>query len=73
MPTTSEFGNWRKSSRSSGNNGNCVEVGFTIDGGAAGVRDTKEAHDPHRSVLAFGATQWAGFLGSVRSGRLDHS
>lgn len=65
------FSNWRKSSRSNGQNGNCVEVGFTADGAVTGVRDTKEASSPNRSTLAVGTAQWASFLGAVRSGTVD--
>lgn len=66
-----EFANWRKSSRSGPNNGNCVEVGFADEGAVIGVRDTKEAANPSRPTLVIGGDEWASFLGAVRSGRLD--
>ena len=40
---------WRKSSRSGGNGGNCVEVGFGFD--AVGIRDTKDRDGGHLEVL----------------------
>jgi hypothetical protein len=54
---------WRKSSRSHGNGGDCVEVSF-VDNVIA-VRDSKNAAGP---VLAFGATRWAEFVGSAKHG-----
>ncbi len=63
-----EFTQWRKSTRSSPNNGNCVEVGFTADAATAGVRDTK---DRSHGTLTVGATQWTNFLSTVKDGKLD--
>lgn len=55
-----EIANWRKSSRSSGTNGSCVEVG-TKDAVVA-VRDTK-----HRASgqLEFSRTEWTTFVSSI--------
>jgi Domain of unknown function (DUF397) len=53
---------WRKSSFSSGGNGNCVEVGF---GTSIGVRDTK---DREGGTLVFASTDWSGFVGAVKDG-----
>lgn len=71
MPTTPAFGNWRKSSRSNAQGGNCVEVGFTADGALTGIRDTKEAGNPNRSTLEVSGSAFATFLNTVKSGSLD--
>lgn len=62
---------WRKSSRSGSTGGNCVEVGFADNGEMAGVRDTKEAANPNRSMLEFTTDQWGSFLDAIRSGRIQ--
>jgi len=49
---------WRKSSRSSGNGGNCVEVADNLPGLVA-VRDSK---DPSGPALTFTPTAWRAFL-----------
>lgn len=56
---------WAKSSYSSSENGNCVEVGRT-PAGAIPVRDTKQ----HRRgpVLEFTPEAFQGFLGAVKAG-----
>ncbi|MGW1681699.1 DUF397 domain-containing protein [Saccharopolyspora sp. NPDC002376] len=57
---------WRKSSRSGGNGGNCVEVGFGFD--AVGIRDTKDRDGGH---LAVAPARWQAFLRAVKDGALD--
>ncbi|SDO96462.1 protein of unknown function [Actinopolyspora xinjiangensis] len=57
---------WRKSSRSGGNGGNCVEVGYAS--GIVGIRDTK---DRRGGTLAVEYTTWTAFLRTVKQGRLD--
>lgn len=57
---------WRKSSRSGGNGGNCVEIGFAGD--ARGIRDTK---DRSYGTLAVDADTFADFVAAVKTGRLD--
>ncbi len=57
---------WRKSSRSNGSGGNCVEVAAVAD--VVGVRDSK---DPDGPVLTFAAAQWRSFLAAVRAGEFD--
>ncbi|MEV4386012.1 DUF397 domain-containing protein [Micromonospora sp. NPDC049580] len=52
---------WRKSSRSSGNGGNCVEVADNLPG-VIGVRDSK---DPSGPALAFAPTAWRAFVTQV--------
>lgn len=56
---------WRKSARSGGEGGNCVEV--ALAGEVIGVRDSKNVDG---GVLVFGSAAGAAFLASVRSGRL---
>lgn len=57
---------WRKSSRSGGEGGNCVEVALVDE--VIGVRDSKNADG---GVLVFGAAAGAAFLTLVKSDRLD--
>jgi len=58
---------WRKSTRSN-NQGDCVEVAFLGDGGAA-VRDSKDQGSG--SVLRYTASEWTAFLGGVKDGEFD--
>jgi Domain of unknown function (DUF397) len=55
---------WRKSSYSSSNGGNCVEVARNLPGVVA-VRDSK---DPQGPALAFTPEGWRAFLASARNG-----
>ncbi|SCE99152.1 DUF397 domain-containing protein [Micromonospora mirobrigensis] len=48
---------WRKSTRSGGNGGNCVEVATNLPGIVA-VRDSK---DPDGPRLTFTPTAWSAF------------
>lgn len=59
---------WRKSSRSSANGGNCVEVANLDAAGAVGVRDSKSPHSGH---LTFNRDVWATFAGAVKAGKYD--
>lgn len=69
MPEThTHFSYWRKSSRSNGQNGQCVEVGFTSDGAATGIRDTK---DRSYGTLAVSADAWAAFLANVKTDKIN--
>ncbi|MFJ8478461.1 DUF397 domain-containing protein [Kitasatospora sp. NPDC094011] len=56
---------WRKSSYSSGENGNCVEVGFS-EAGTVLARDTKQ----HRRgpVLDFSPEAFSAFVSAVKDG-----
>ncbi|MGH3802873.1 MAG: DUF397 domain-containing protein [Pseudonocardiaceae bacterium] len=58
---------WRTSSYSNGNGGDCVEVADLPDGGH-GVRDSK---NPTGSALVFTATEWVAFTAGVRAGEFD--
>jgi hypothetical protein len=69
---TSEF-QWRKSTRSDGQGGDCVEVagaGRTCaeHSHVIAVRDSK---DPDGAMLAFGASAWRGLSTRIKSGLLD--
>jgi len=55
------MGNWRKSSYSDGNGGNCVEVG--TDARVVLVRDTT---DRDGGTLAFTAEAWQRFTNALR-------
>ncbi|WP_329109063.1 DUF397 domain-containing protein [Micromonospora sp. NBC_01699] len=50
--------NWRKSTKSSGNGGSCVEVADNLPGRVF-VRDTK---DRDGGTLAFGPSAWRAFV-----------
>ncbi|WP_328343908.1 DUF397 domain-containing protein [Micromonospora sp. NBC_00421] len=52
---------WRKSSRSNGQGGACVEVADNLPGVVV-VRDSK---DPGGPVLAFGPSAWCAFVVGV--------
>ncbi|MEU8087188.1 DUF397 domain-containing protein [Micromonospora sp. NPDC049101] len=52
---------WRKSSRSSGNGGNCVEVADNL-ADVVGVRDSK---DPAGPALVFAPTAWRAFVSQL--------
>ena len=56
--------NWRKSSYSNANGGQCVEVARNLPGAVA-VRDSK---DPDGPKLIFEPAQWLAFTGRVKAG-----
>ena len=58
---------WRKSSKSENGGANCVEVGTTAAGHAAGIRDSKS---PERGHLAVTPAMLGALLASVRAGDL---
>jgi Domain of unknown function (DUF397) len=58
---------WRKSSRSNGNGGACVEVARNLPGVVA-VRDSK---DPDGPKLIFEPGQWLAFTSGVKAGEFD--
>ncbi|MEU5727196.1 DUF397 domain-containing protein [Micromonospora sp. NPDC047738] len=55
---------WRKSTRSGGNGGNCVEVATNLPGIVA-VRDSK---DQLGARLRFAPTAWANFVQRINGG-----
>ncbi|WP_369185761.1 DUF397 domain-containing protein [Streptomyces sp. Y1] len=55
---------WRKSSYSSTNVGECVEVAI----GAPGRVPVRDSKDPEGAVLAFPADAWQSFVAAVRCG-----
>lgn len=55
---------WRKSSYSTGNGGNCVEVGTGRQ--LIAVRDSK---DPNGPALAFSRGDWDVFIRHIKDGR----
>ncbi|MGJ6967467.1 DUF397 domain-containing protein [Streptosporangium sp. G11] len=60
---------WRKSTRSGGNGGSCVEVA-SLTAGRVGVRDSKNRSGP---ALIFTSTEWHAFIGGIKSGKFDDS
>jgi hypothetical protein len=58
---------WRKSTFSGGNGGNCVEVARNLPGIVA-VRDSKDREGP---ALVFTPQQWRAFLDGVRTGEFS--
>ena len=57
---------WRKSSYSSAQGADCVEVA-ALPGGNRAVRDSKDPSGPH---IAFGCREWGHFLRGVKAGIL---
>jgi len=55
---------WRKSTHSTPDEGDCVEVARAER--VVAVRDSK---DPDGPVLAFGRTGWLGFVAGLKSAR----
>jgi hypothetical protein len=58
---------WRKSTRSDGNGGNCVEVAGNLSGIVA-VRDSKDRSGP---ALIFTRDEWTAFVGGVKDGEFE--
>ncbi|MDH6111389.1 hypothetical protein P3T36_004543 [Kitasatospora sp. MAP12-15] len=56
---------WHKSSHSSDQSGNCVEVGST-PAGTIPVRDTKQGKQG--PVLTFDPQAWNGFISGIKAG-----
>ncbi|MFG2048135.1 DUF397 domain-containing protein [Micromonospora sp. NPDC048935] len=56
---------WRKSTRSGGSGGDCVEVADNLPA-VVGVRDSK---DPTGPALAFAPATWAAFVDGIKGQR----
>ncbi|GLZ81747.1 hypothetical protein Afil01_65540 [Actinorhabdospora filicis] len=61
------FLTWRKASRSSQGNGNCVEVARAVEQPMIGVRDSKDRGGP---VLVATPSNWAGLIDAISGGDL---
>jgi predicted secreted Zn-dependent protease len=57
---------WRKSTRSGGNDGSCVEVAFLPE--LVAVRDSKNPTGP---ALAFTPAEWDAFTAGVKDNEFD--
>ncbi|GAA2086033.1 hypothetical protein GCM10009801_48150 [Streptomyces albiaxialis] len=57
--------NWRKSSYSNQNGGNCLEVSTSFTGNAVPVRDSK---DPQGPALLIPADAWHAFVSGIKNG-----
>jgi hypothetical protein len=58
---------WRKSSYSSANGGQCVEIASNLPDAVA-VRDSKNPDGPK---LAFAPDEWQAFTAGVKAGEFD--
>ncbi|GIH69885.1 MULTISPECIES: DUF397 domain-containing protein [Sphaerimonospora] len=58
---------WRKSSRSGSNGGQCVEVAANLPGVVA-VRDSKNPDGPK---LLFTPGEWRAFINGIKDGQFD--
>lgn len=65
-PESLDGARWRKSSYSSPNGSDCVEVAPAVE--VIAVRDSKNPAGPK---LTFAPEAWAAFTGRIRSGELD--
>jgi hypothetical protein len=65
MTTNLASAEWRRSTYSGGNGGNCVEVAANLPGIVA-VRDSK---DPEGSTLVFATPDWRAFVSGAKAGR----
>jgi hypothetical protein len=57
---------WRKSSYSSSNGGDCIEVAD----GLTGVVPVRDSKNPHGPALVFPSAAWTAFVADVKTGRL---
>lgn len=63
-----DFVQWRKSSRSAGNGGQCVEVATLPT--AVAIRDSKNPDGPK---LIVATPAWSTFVTTIKNGHLDHA
>ena len=59
---------WRKSSKSGGNGGGCVEIGTDARTPVVHVRDTTSRE---RGMLTVDSSTWRTFLDDLKAGRAD--
>lgn len=59
---------FKKSSFSEPNGGNCVEVAVGTASGSRYVRDSKFPHD---DLLEFTPSEWSAFIAGVKAGEFD--
>ncbi|THV30677.1 DUF397 domain-containing protein [Glycomyces paridis] len=60
---------WRKSSRSTSGNGQCVEAGPLVDGsGRVAVRHSRH---PEGSLIVYTRAEWTAFLAGAKVGEFD--
>ncbi len=57
---------WRRSSRSTPDGGNCVEVA-SLDT----IRAVRDSKNPDGPVLEFTTAQWTAFASGIRTGEFD--
>jgi hypothetical protein len=67
MTTNLASAEWRKSTYSGSNGGNCVEVAANLPGVIA-IRDSK---DPHGSTLVCTRQDWRAFISGAKAGQFD--
>jgi hypothetical protein len=60
---------WRKSTRSGGTGGNCIEVARNLPGAVA-IRDSK---DPHGPKLIITPSTWQELTAAIQTGHFDLS
>lgn len=58
---------WRKSKRSNGSGGDCVQVA-DLPGGTCAVRDSKQPTGPALTVTV---AEWSAFTAGLRAGEFD--
>ena len=63
---------WRTSSYSGGNGGQCIQVAAPASspGGPSRLCAVRDSKDPAGPVLVFGATQWRAFAAAIKTGTL---
>jgi Domain of unknown function (DUF397) len=57
---------WRKSSASTGNNGDCVEVAFAEDGVLV-----RHSRNPSGPMLLFTPSEWRAFVTGAQNGEFE--
>lgn len=60
---------WRKSTRTQSNGGQCVEAGPITDG--SGRVAVRHSHHPDGSIIIYTREEWAAFLAGAKDGEFD--